>query len=114
MSAADTSMEQGALIARLREADAALRELRTLGGDHLAQRWPGVAAMHGALADALSSPERLASAEERARLVDDLETTMIGLYGGAGSFADFGITGPGADRFEQLKDDVRRIVGRLR
>ena len=107
-------MEHAALIERLREADVALRELRRLGGDHLARRWPGVAMLHGAIGDALSDPDRLADDAERGRLVDDLETTLVGLYGGYGSFADYAIAGPDADRFERLKDDVRRLVGRLR
>jgi hypothetical protein len=114
MSSVGTSMEHAALIERLREAEAALGELRRLGGDHLEQRWPGVAAMHGAIEDALSDPDSLADDAERARLVDGLETTLVGLYGGYGSFADYAIAGPEADRFERLKDAVRRLVGRLR
>jgi hypothetical protein len=114
MSKLGTTLDQAELIERLGQADAALRELRGLGGDHLARRWPGVAAMHGAIADALSDPGRLAAEQERERLVDELETTLVGLYGGYGSFADYAIGGAEAERFERLKDEVRRLIGRLR
>jgi hypothetical protein len=114
MSSTGTSMEPGALLERLRAADAALDELRQLGGPDLAQRWPGVAALHGVVADALASPELVAGERDRENLVDELQTTLLGLYGGYGSFADYAISGPGADRFETLKDVVRTLVGRLR
>jgi hypothetical protein len=114
MSRLPTTLDQAELIERLGQADAVVRELRRLGGDHLARRWPGVAAMHGAIADALSDPGRLATEQERERLVDELETTLVGLYGGYGSFADYAISGAEAERFERLKDDVRRLIGRLR
>jgi hypothetical protein len=107
-------MDPGAMLERLQAADAALRELRMLGGSRLAERWPGIAALHGRVDEALASPELLRDDGERERLVDGLETTLIGLYGGYGSFADYSISGPDADRFEALKDEVRTLVGRLR
>jgi hypothetical protein len=35
------------------------------------------------------------------------------VYGGYGSFVDYGIEGPSEGRFEELKDELPRLIGRL-
>jgi hypothetical protein len=80
---------------RLREV---LDELLELGGEPLAQRWPAIAELR-----------RLV--EERD--VERIRSTANAIYGGYGSFADYGISGPEADRFERLKDELSHEVARL-
>jgi hypothetical protein len=83
---------------RLREI---LDELRELGGEPLAQRWPAIRELR-----------RLAEHED-AESVERIRSTANAIYGGYGSFADYGISGPDADRFERLKDELSREIGRL-
>jgi hypothetical protein len=83
---------------RLREV---LDELLKLGGDPLAQRWPAIPELR-----------RLAEAPDR-EAVERIRSTANAIYGGYGSFADYGISGPEADRFERLKDELSREVARL-
>jgi len=83
---------------RLREV---LDELLELGGEPLAQRWPAI-------------PELRRLAEEHDRdSIERIRSTANAIYGGYGSFADYGISGPESDRFERLKDELSREVGRL-
>jgi hypothetical protein len=83
---------------RLREV---LDELLELGGEPLAQRWPAI-------------PELRRLTDEHDRdSVERIRSTANAIYGGYGSFADYGISGPEADRFERLKDELSREVARL-
>jgi hypothetical protein len=83
---------------RLREI---LDDLLELGGDPLAQRWPAIPELR-----------RLAEAPD-GDAVERIRSTANAIYGGYGSFADYGISGPEADRFERLKDELSREVARL-
>jgi hypothetical protein len=83
---------------RLREV---LDELLELGGERLARRWPAIPELR-----------RLAGEHDRESL-ERIRSTANAIYGGYGSFADYGISGPDADRFERLKDELSREVARL-
>jgi hypothetical protein len=85
-----------------------LDELIALGGTRLASRWPGVAAMR-----ALAGDLETADDAERQRLAEELRSIANTMYGGYGSFLDFGIDGHDADRFERLKDELSSQIGRL-
>jgi hypothetical protein len=47
------------------------------------------------------------------RDVERIRSTANAIYGGYGSFADYGISGPDAGRFERLKDELSHEVARL-
>jgi hypothetical protein len=101
------------LLERTKAIETTLRELIELGGPELAERWPGVVRMHRVAASAVGEPELLDDEEGRTELVDKLQAPLSALYGGYGSFVDWPLEGPAADRFERLKDELRTLVTRL-
>lgn len=106
-------MTGDALLERARAIETTLRELLELGGPELSERWPGVERMHRIAASAVDEPELLDDEAVRTELVTKLQAPLTALYGGYGSFVDWPLEGPGAERFERLKDELRTLVARL-
>jgi hypothetical protein len=87
---------------QLSDVRATLDELIELGGPHAAKRWPAIAELR-----------LLAGDPERAESVARMQEIVSVIYGGYGSFADYGIPGAEGERFERAKDSLVRQVGRL-
>ena len=87
-----------------------LDELIELGGERLLATWPGVGALRAIAGDARAAQ---ADRERSAELVEELRSTARGMWGGYGSVTDYGIEGPGAERFERLKDRLSAEIGEL-
>jgi hypothetical protein len=85
-----------------------LDSLLELGNGPLLARHPGVGAMRE-----LAGEASRAEGARYQELVRELESVAQSLYGGAGSFRDWGIGGADGDRFERLKDDLDRQLERL-
>jgi hypothetical protein len=87
---------------QMSDVQATLDKLIELGGAPLAERWPAIAELRR-LADEPQSTESVARMQE----------IVTSIYGGYGSFADYGIPGEDGDRFESAKDALVREIGRL-
>jgi hypothetical protein len=85
-----------------------LDELIELGDGRLLAAHPGVGAMRELAGEATG-----ADGARYDELVVELESIAQSLYGGYGSFRDWGIGGPDSDRFERLKDDLDRQLDSL-
>lgn len=85
-----------------------LDDLIELGDGPMLDRHPGVGAMR-----AIATEASNAHGPRYEELVRELESTAQSLYGGYGSFRDWGISGADSDRFERLKDDLDRQLDRL-
>jgi hypothetical protein len=81
---------------------ATLDELIELGGPHLAGRTPAIAELR-----------RLSAEPRSAETVARMQEIASVIYGGYGSFADYGIPGADGERFERAKDTLLRQIGRL-
>jgi uncharacterized protein YceH (UPF0502 family) len=87
-----------------------LDALIELGDGPLLQRHPGVGALRAIAGEAAAADgDRTRYAE----LVAELQATARPLFGGYGSFRDYPIEDDNAARFEQLKDELARQIGRL-
>lgn len=85
-----------------------LDELIELGGERLLKEVRGVGGLRAVAGEAAE-----ADGARYRELVHEMEDLAQGLYGGYGSFRDWGIGGPYAERFEDLKNDLDRQLGRL-
>jgi hypothetical protein len=87
-----------------------LDELIELGGEQMLTTWPGVGALRAIAGDAATAR---ADRDRYATLVQELRVIARAMWGGYGSFTDYGIDGPDSGRFEQLKDQLSEEIGAL-
>jgi hypothetical protein len=97
-------------VTEITDVERTLDRLIQLGGDRLLARWPGIGALRAIAGDAATAG---ADRDRYAALVDELRATARAMWGGYGSFTDYGIDGPDADRFERLKDRLSAEIGAL-
>jgi hypothetical protein len=91
-------------VERLREIESVATELLEFGGDELRRRWRFVAAIQDLARHAVEEP---ASDEQ---MVEAMKFNIRNNYGGNGSFSDWDPSGPGYIRFQQLRDELGRLV----
>jgi hypothetical protein len=85
-----------------------LDSLIEIGDGPLLQLYPGIGAMRAIAGEASD-----ADGAQYQDLVRELESVARVLYGGYGSFRDWGPGSPDSERFERLKDDLDRQLDRL-
>jgi hypothetical protein len=85
-----------------------LDELIELGGERLRRDVRGIEGLRAVAGEAAE-----ADGARYRELVHEMEGLAQGLYGGYGSFRDWGIGGPDGSRFECLKNDLDRQLDRL-
>lgn len=91
-------------LGRLREIERVANEMVEIGGDDLGRSWTFVAAIADMARHAVDEPE------SQEQMVEAMKFNVTNSYGGNGSFSDWDPHGPGYARFQELRDELARLV----